>query len=840
MKLEEAFSGCKTKRGRLWKFDGVDKSCSEEKEPFDWTKHYSGEQVQGLSPVNLETGEVLFLGLDLDLKKKPEEICRNIWSKIGTQYFCYRTMGGKWRVVEHLDDWIGVEEAKDRAKDLEKRVEAIGYKCDKEKTLPQSYNLKDEKPGAWWFMPYHNEDTHCYSPGGLKLTKSQTEFRIKYKNHPLVVASIGMIGKGEEGSRRKAIFCVLLYKRHFECDVTIEELNKNFATPLDEIQLAKDIKHSNNSIEKSKYNKEYYLNGEPGWTEKICGAKPLLDAKGFDAITATLSDNYIYVRSRKEFFELDGSAEFIDKDQINDWWLHVTKKEEMMSRKLLKEESFRKVKRYLTHAGKDPGIIEIGSREIKGVDKGTYLNIYKPSDVVAKKGDVTKLNYYYDWALGEKNWYIIKQCLAFMLNEGGEKVMWFIILHSQTQGIGKGLLGLIMQSLYGNRNVRINVKFKHMISTHSTLIDGAQIICLNEVSFNPQNTGERKEFSEEFKNLITEPNLIVNPKNKPEVEVPNLCNFFVFSNSKKPLYLGEDDRRAFVVNIKKTKEEAKQKLEKEGFKKELLKIVNDPSAFKWHLENDIKYSREMFFEDAPMTEDKEEMIKRNRTEFEKLMDNAFHDKTFPFGNHTLRDGSQEGLHYIYKGILHTDTLLPYLKLSQKFKLSSTVFYKLDDVEDVLKSKCTLWNAKGETTKQIITTMGKRRVYLMEPQWKVKGKTLLEMTEGELGKLWNLDANAEDIMKCVEELPNYEEPTFKKNSDEHYTNHCWTPGCETTDEKGKKEKTEINSNECEKCPQCKYAYLCNKCGACECERPNSKIRAAQEKFKEAWGNRKSSY
>ena len=51
---------------------------------------------------------------------------------------------------------------------------------------------------------------------------------------------------------------------------------------------------------------------------------------------------------------------------------------------------------------------------------------------------------------------------------------------------------------------------------------------------------------------------------------------------------------------------------------------------------------------------------------------------------------------------------------------------------------------------------------MEPKWTVKGKTLFEMTEGELGKLWSLDANADDIMKCVEDLPNYEEPTFEEH------------------------------------------------------------------------------
>ena len=403
MKLEEAFSGCKTKRGVLWSYDGVNKEASQQNEPFDWTKHLSGEKVQGLSPVDLETGEVNWLGLDVDLKKKPEEICGNIFSKIGTEYFLYRTMGGKWRVIQHLHEAIDVEEAQHNAKELEKRVEKIGYQCDKGHTLPQGYDLKEGKPGAWFYMPYHNEDTHCYSPGGLKLTKSQTEFRIKYKDHPIIVASIGMIGKGEEGSRRKAIFCTLLYKNHFDCDVSIEELNKNFQTPLDETQLQKDIQHSKESIERHNYNKEFYLKGEPGWIKGICGVKPFLHDKGFDAIIGTLSDNYVYVRSRKEFFETEGETfEFVDKDQINDWWLHTTPKGDLMAKKLLKEPSFNKTKSYLTHAGKKPGVIELKSGEVKGLDKGTYLNIYKPSDVVAKQGDVSKLNEYYDWALKKK------------------------------------------------------------------------------------------------------------------------------------------------------------------------------------------------------------------------------------------------------------------------------------------------------------------------------------------------------------------------------------------------------------------------------------------------------
>ena len=121
-----------------------------------------------------------------------------------------------------------------------------------------------------------------------------------------------MLGKGDGGSRRKAIFCVLLYKKHFDCDVTIEELNKNFADPLKADQLQKDITHCEKSVSKEQYNKEYYQKGEATWIRSICGARPHLNDKGFDVIIDTVSENYVYVRSRTEFFETEGNTlEFI-------------------------------------------------------------------------------------------------------------------------------------------------------------------------------------------------------------------------------------------------------------------------------------------------------------------------------------------------------------------------------------------------------------------------------------------------------------------------------------------------------------------------------------------------
>ena len=139
MTLEQLFEGNQTHRGVLGRFENNKKVAWIEPKPFDWEKHLKGEQPQGLSPVNTETAECRWLCLDIDLKIKPDEFCKNIYEKIGPEYFCFGTMGGKWRVVEFLDDWMGVEEARDRAKELEKKVEKeLGYKCDSGHTHPKA------------------------------------------------------------------------------------------------------------------------------------------------------------------------------------------------------------------------------------------------------------------------------------------------------------------------------------------------------------------------------------------------------------------------------------------------------------------------------------------------------------------------------------------------------------------------------------------------------------------------------------------------------------------------------------------------------------------------------
>ena len=742
------FIGAKTRYGILthWNKETGEKSLYEEKHKglIPMGEHLKGINYLGLSPVNEKTLMCEWLGVDIDLYLNPKDICSQVFNLLGTQYFCFMTLNKKWRVVEFLNEPMHVEEAHKRAKELQEEIKVkLKIEVDEKATTP-TIPGEEGLVGRWLFLPYGNGYDWCYSPNGTPLNIKQFIFRYKYRNHPIVVAGVGIDGGGPDGSRGNHIYYVQLYKKHFECDVSLAEVNKNYGTPLSEFKFNEEVKRTSKSVEKDNYNKEYYLNGQPGWIDATCKVRPCLDAKGFVAITTAIIDNHIYAQSRTDFFELD-TNEFKSKEQTNDWWKSIMPKGKSgkvknMSEVLLEDTNLTKVRSYLTHAGLNPGVVSIPRGLVKGLNEGDYLNIYVDPGIEAISGDYKRFDDYYSWLLGKDNWHIEKQKLAFMLRakeeieHNGIKIQWFSIWHSAIQGVGKGLFAQFCQSLFGYNNVAPNVKFKQMINTHTTIIEGKQIIFLNEVVLE-NNTAKTKVLSNEFKDLITEPNLFINPKNKPQIEIPNLCNFWVHSNSDTPLYIEDTDRRAFVINIKHTKQSVNFKLIDEGYKSDILNAIKDPSAFKHHLLNDITYDRKMFFEDAPFTDDKQELIESNKGEFLQEMEERHNDNEFPFGDHQEWKGSGMNrdlvIDYKYRGMINKLNLRRVLKRSEEFR---DVYFSLNEIELALKKLSTKWT-NGEWTKQIVLSNGKRkRVYCTHPI-EINGTYITEMTEGELGKLY---------------------------------------------------------------------------------------------------------
>ena len=117
-------------------------------------------------------------------------------------------------------------------------------------------------------------------------------------------------------------------------------------------------------------------------------------------------------------------------------------------------------------------------------------------------------------------------------------------------GVGKGLFSQVVQSLFGYKMLYGHVKFKDMIGTHTTSLRVNKLYS-NEVVLE-NNTAKTKTLSNEFKDLITEPVLWINPKNN-QIEYRT---FVIFGCSliRYTFYIEDDDRRAFVINIKHNKQ----------------------------------------------------------------------------------------------------------------------------------------------------------------------------------------------------------------------------------------------------------------------------------------------
>jgi len=848
MTFAEIFQGATDRRGILDRIEESGKKIAwQEMIPFDPEQHLQGKKIQGLSPVNVSKRKCRFMCWDIDKEIDPKIFCKKIYT-LDPSLDCFKSLSGRWHVYKFFDTWVDADEVKAKAKAIEKKIEAIGYECDKTHTLPQGYNFEKGSPGSWIFIPYSNKNTVCYSPRGNPLTKEQFEFKCKYKDHLLIAGAVGL---AKDDGRHKALFSTGLYlKHHTDLEITLEDINNNFNLSVDE----RDLNHVQSSLDKEEYDKEYLSNGTKKFLFEMTGVNvndEQLENEILETITTDLVDNYVYVRDRTDFFEKN-SFKFADKVMLNDWYKHISKKK--ITDKLLEDPRLTKVHSYLTHAGLKPGVVRIKPRQIPGVEPGIYLNNYQGSDVVSRPGDVSKIIDYYKWLVGDEAWRVIEQTIAYWIVCPGVKIMWSIVLISKTEGAGKQLLALLISSILGDKNVKINVSFETLIDKHSTILEGKQLIVLNEVVM--LGTGsERKMLANKLKPYISDPTLIVNPKNKPMIEIPNLCCIMILSNEENALHLTKDSRRYFIVNIKRTEKEILQKLEEEGIKNEILRAIKDPGPLKNYFENVVKIeNKDIFFSSAPKTTDLKDMIDKSKGDLVRVLDDAQRDRSFPFVGKIYRQ-SNDNVHYGYSGLVIRDEFYPKMCSDPLFR---SISYKpLTEFEDWLKNNCIPWN-NGELTRQIKITYDsqnngapaetlRRRAYLIHNDILGDGRRLSDLTEGELGDhhniygYLNLNDQEIDTMKRRNRLERTEEAPEVKSTKLHETRFaenyfnankgvikpnsidpvpdklrratvCWS--C----------REEIDTTKDGICTLCKFGIPCNNCKECACDNPNSKLYA----------------
>ena len=454
-----------------------------------------------------------------------------------------------------------------------------------------------------------------------------------------------------------------------------------------------------------------------------------------------IKKSYCYVKANDMFYQF-GTTEFYLAPQINNYHKHeVFIEKGTLTNKLLGSRNFKRAETFITSARFKPGIIKIDKPGVVPmINRGVVLNIYIPNYLEPKKGDVKFVTDFFSWLIGEDKWRTIEQWIAFMLQQPGVKMKWAVVLVSEVEGVGKGLLARICSRVLGQENVNENANYKHLTNTHNTLLVGTQLLVLNEVSLGDFKS--KAEGTNTLKNFVADDVYSCNFKNKPMIKLPNLTNFMLLSNDVRVLSVNDGARRYYFCNIKKTEEDIIQKSDSGEFQRlwDFADSDEGASALLNHFKNEVKIEDpSIFFKRAPQTDDLKELIEQSKHPVIKKLE--YDLNKYSLGEYAI----------IFNGTFPGLATFEWLndKLStpddvHKFDWGS---YGDDAIYKFLSSNCTRWN-NGENTRQIEIDGHRHRFYLLDDtRCPFPGKSYKDLTPKVIETIYK---NFSEIRKEVSE------------------------------------------------------------------------------------------
>lgn len=170
------------------------------------------------------------------------------------------------------------------------------------------------------------------------------------------------------------------------------------------------------------------------------------------------------------------------------------------------------------------------------------LNLFRGMGVEPAEGGCGKLLGLLHYLCGEDDavfsW--VLKWLAYPLQHLGAKMQTAIVM-SGKEGAGKNLFFGVVRQIYGQHGGYITQR--QLEADFQTWLSAKLFIIANEVV----TRHEMRHHVGFLKNLITEPEIWINRKNKDERCEANHCNIVFFSNELQPMQIGPDDRRYQVI-----------------------------------------------------------------------------------------------------------------------------------------------------------------------------------------------------------------------------------------------------------------------------------------------------
>jgi len=596
MKLEQILEGAVGHRGIFIGYKAPDAKGEIKKDAItqfysvDWPEHFSGKKTYGLSPVKIikngngSIGLVRWLGWDADLFMKPKDFCKKLF-KLNTQFFPYQSSSGRWHIHLYLDDWLDVVEGKKIAQEIEKQLIKVFPKnvaghIDTSHTVPSGFTIDKGKPGGWLFAPYSNNkelknpENVCYSPRGNKLSKAQVEFRHKVRKSPLVSSMVG--ATAGEGGRANFLFYAAQEIKQSSLNITLREVNDNFNEPLGEPDFNSEERHIEKSLSnEEEFTKEYLKEHYETYLEKVNGfwrkakAPGVLGDFGDDEETEekkiAFFDDTIFMKYDVMFYSKKTGLEYKEKtikisaghlfkDPIKSFAADEDRKQEV-EMGVYRPDLFKSIE--------DPIVTD--------EDGLKQLNIYRPGLVEPMPADtplrkkelqmfldlVSKLTENEEYGFTSKGKKIklydyVLDHLTMYFRYPGTKVRSAILMHSELNQVGKGIMFLTIRAALGTKNADI-ITPENAARREKAFLQN-QVVLIDEILIDG-DFKKKISILNIFKTLMTSEIHDCRPLFKESRPVFSTCNFMLFTNHKEAISISETDERYTVIDVNKSRDQ---------------------------------------------------------------------------------------------------------------------------------------------------------------------------------------------------------------------------------------------------------------------------------------------
>ena len=596
LKLEEILEGAIGKRGIFTgyytnKKGEVKKDAKEENQNINWPQHFSGSKTFGISPVKIiqnengSKGLCRWIGFDMDVEDEPKSFCKDVF-RISYELFCYRSSGNRWHLHYYLDDWTDVEETRKKAVAVETKLKKKwGKGVDTGHTVPGKYTIEENKPGYWLFMPYSqnkelkNSNLVCYSPSGNPLTKSQVEFRYKWRKNLLVACSVGTTSG--QGGREPFLFKVAQEIKHNDLDLTWKEVADNFNDIPDVREFNSWESSITKSLAKPEYTEEYFEDHYENYLKEINGFwRKDLENRG------------VFSNGRKEPVELTDEQKELQIEFYKDV-IYIKLDDRWYDKKYGAE--YRATAIRVTYGSYFEGdVIKTFSNNPKAqlVEKTIYrpdlykdnedpivvdedglhqLNNYRPGGVEAMAPDtpekqkelqmfkelVKKLTKHEGTGFTDDGQEIqlydyVLDHLSMPFQRPGEKVRSAIIFHSKEFQLGKSTLIKIVRKGLGNDNCTI-IRPENATAREREFIE-YQLVLIDEIKTDG-TIDEKKSVMNILKPLMTEELHDCRPLFKDWRRVHSTMSMILSTNHKDAMALDPKEARYTCIDIPYTRQE---------------------------------------------------------------------------------------------------------------------------------------------------------------------------------------------------------------------------------------------------------------------------------------------